>query len=378
MNEKELAIQVKEIIDVQIDKAMESVNLKLAVQNELISNLSEIVDVVKEFGLENNATLSEYKSNNSAIETKLTESQETLSDLLNGKIDKATDTVDLKLAVQSELIAEAKSFIESASEAFKNKANVIQDNFIELETRSLEFTTTHAQTIEEKFDALNVINKEEIVELSTQLKSGIESSTETLNLKLNNTQNEELLRLNNHINKKLDALKGDKGDAGEKGDKGEDGFLSGVSKWETGSITCENEAKTFDNGLWICQVPQTAASPCIGDDWGLIVDGISDIKMNDSNIEVKFASGKTRNIGRAGYVHKGVYSDKKTYSKNDIVTLNKTAFVSMEDDNANNPPSNNWKLLSGKGDKGAKGDRGGNLEPKELTTLIIDVVEGMK
>jgi len=201
---------------------------------------------------------------------------------------------------------------------------------------------------------------------------------ETAKLKLNNAQNEELLRLNDHVNQKLNALKGDKGDCGEKGDKGEDGFLSGVSKWEAGSITLENEAKTFANGLWICKVPQTATSPDVDSDWELVVDGISDIKMENSNIEVKFASGKTRNIGRVGFIHKGIYSEKKTYSKGDVVTINKTSFVSMEDDNTNNPPSNNWKLLSGKGDKGAKGDKGGNLDPSQLTTLIIDVVKGME
>ena len=378
MNEKEMAVQIKEIIDEQINKAMDGVNLKLAVQNELISSLSDVVEVVSAFGIENNSDLSRYKSSNSATESNLLKSQEALSNLLNGQVDKVAEDVGLKLAVQNELISEAKSFIESAFETFKIKTNVIQDNFIELETRSLEFTTTHAQTIEEKFDALNAINKKEITELSSDLKDTLSGLMETTALKLNNKQNEELLRLNDHVNQKLNALKGDKGDAGEKGNKGEDGFLSGVSQWKAGIITSENEAKTFANGLWLCQVSQTAASPCIGDDWSLVVDGISDIKLSDNNIEVAFSSGKTRNIGRVGYVHKGVYSDKKTYSKNDVVTLNKTAFVSMEDDNANNPPSNNWKLLSGKGDKGAKGDRGGNLDPKELTTLIIDVVEGMK
>jgi len=64
--------------------------------------------------------------------------------------------------------------------------------------------------------------------------------------------------------------------------------------------------------------------------------------------------------------------------KGDIVTVNKTSFVSMEDDNTNNPPSNNWKLLSGKGEKGAKGDKGGNINPDDFTQLVIDVVKGME
>jgi len=256
------------------------------------------------------------------------------------------------LAVQNGLIAESKSLIDTATETFKDRANATKDKFVVLETRSLELFATHVQAIEEKFDALNVINKEEITELSSELKENLSSTMETAKLKL--------------------------GDCGEKGDKGEDGFLSGVSKWEAGSITLENEAKTFANGLWICKVPQTATSPDVDSDWELVVDGISDIKMENSNIEVKFASGKTRNIGRVGFIHKGIYSEKKTYSKGDVVTINKTSFVSMEDDNTNNPPSNNWKLLSGKGDKGAKGDKGGNLDPSQLTTLIIDVVKGME
>ena len=313
MDEKQIADRLNNIIDAKVNKAFESLNLQIAAQKEMIANLSDTIEVVKEFGIDSSSTLAEYKSNDSVIEIKLLESQKAYTDLLD-----------------------------------------------------------------DKFDALNEFNKEDINSLSTELKKSIADDSEKLSLTLSNAQGQELLRLNDHVNRKLSALKGDKGDAGEKGDKGDSGFLSRVSKWENGSITKQTEAVIHNNALWTCAIEQSAKEPSVCDDWTLIVDGISEVKMDDNNIQIKYASGKTQDIGRVGFVHKGQYDSKKEYMKGDIVTVNKTAFVSMEDDNKNNPPSNNWRLLSGKGDKGAKGDRGGNIEVKELTTLIMDVIEGMK
>ena len=77
MDEKQIADRLNSIIDSKVNKAFESLNMQIAAQKEIIANLSDVVEVVKEFGIENNSTLAEYKTNDSVIEIKLIESQKT-------------------------------------------------------------------------------------------------------------------------------------------------------------------------------------------------------------------------------------------------------------------------------------------------------------
>ena len=374
MNETEIAEQFKLIISEQISKSLESLNLQLATQNELISNLRSELD----------HDIKQLDSLKSTLSGAIEVSNKAIDKIIKDIADVSGKSKDEDIALQKsitglrELTLEHVIKLQKSSEYSLTLSKNVSKSMTEFEIKLIESQTTYNESLDEKFDALNAINKEDITKLSTDLNEKVSEKAEQTSLRLSNIQGQELLRLNDHVNKKLNALKGEKGDAGEKGNKGKDGFLSRVSQWEAGNIIKQCEAVIHNNALWTCSVEQSAKEPSICDDWSLVVDGIKTIEMAGNNIQIKYSSGRTQDIGRVGFVHKGQYDSKQTYMKGDIVTVNKTSFVSMEDGNTNNPPSNNWKLLSGKGDKGAKGDRGGNIDPKELTTLIIDVVEGMK
>ena len=256
----------------------------------------------------------------------------------------------------------------------EEKAN---SNLVDLEIKVMEVTTNQTAIIETELKSISASLNDTTNDINETLTEKLEEKVENLSLKLINTQNTELLRVNDHINQKLNTLKGDKGDAGDKGDKGESGFLSGVSAWENGTIAKEGQAFSFKSGIWICSVKETALPPGNSDEYELVVDGINTIEVLDDNLIVTLSSDIQRDLGRVGLVHKGVYNSKHVYDKNDIVTIDKTSFVSLVDNNKNQPPSNTWKILSGRGAKGARGDKGDRgdvgFTPEDIIAVAKDI-----
>ena len=183
---------------------------------------------------------------------------------------------------------------------------------------------------------------------------------------------DELLRLNSHVNNKLDTLKGDKGDAGERGEKGDDGFLTGVSRWETGVITKMHQAVSHENGLWLCLCEASANEPTPdNEDYQLIVDGIKSIAIQNSQLTVTRTSGIEDVLGKTMVEVKGPFQKDTTYDRLDIVTLNKQSWISRKENNTDHPPGNGaWMLLAGKGIKGEQGKQGVQGEPANFDDII--------
>jgi len=206
-----------------------------------------------------------------------------LSGIIDDRVEKATESLTLQIATQNNLIAELRETIEVVKGfGLDTVASIDQmkSDLIESQIRILEYHKTQDEGIALQIDAIEETTASAVSKTEQDLTDFLNLSAETIELKLANTQNTELLRLNDHINQKLNLLKGDKGDSGEKGDKGESGFLSGVSEWKNGDIAKQNEARTFENGLWLCKVSQTASPPSLGDSWDLVVEWALCIKAH--------------------------------------------------------------------------------------------------
>jgi len=270
-------------------------------------------------------------------------------DDINVKFDDSNEQIMLELSNQIEQI---KSAVQDDVETINNRLLTTNNNLL----KNIE---TNEDIIKSRFATMNI---------------KLDDDVERIMLQINNTINKELLRLNDYVSSKLTTLKGEKGDPGEKGDQGENGFLSGVSKWETGKIIKEREAVTYDNGIWLCSVEQTACKPGENDDYVLIQDGVKSMELEQGRLIIHKTSGINVDLGRVTMVHRGVYDPEITYDKYDIVTIDKTSFLSKFGDNKSRPPSNGWDLLSGRGARGTKGDKGADANMDDMNAVISDMI----
>ena len=188
---------------------------------------------------------------------------------------------------------------------------------------------------------------------------------------------DELLNINTHINERLDSLKGEKGDKGETGKRG---LLSGVSFWKDGDIARQGDACSYQNGLWLCE-KETGKAPQLCPEWLLISDGIKETKVDNGNLKVIKTSGVEVDLGRVSVSVAGAFVKGDSYSIYDIVTHNKTSWISLKDNNTNHPPSDSWVMLAGKGargetgKKGEKGETGNSIDPEDLIPIVKTIVE---
>ncbi len=358
MTEKELV----SIVKAAIANAVEPLQLQIISQKELISDLQDCVEVV---------------NNNLAIEVK--QVNDTCSELDDVRKElKSIETLELKLISQKETNDER---IAPVIKDLLNLRNTVDESAVTataFEIKLLENLAEQEQTLDDQIlktaDDLQTI----ATQLDTDLRETVSDQTDTVKLELMNSIQKEHLRLNNHVNNALLSLKGEKGDAGEQGEKGDSGFLSGVSKWETGCISKAGEAVTHDNAVWLCQAELSAHTPGQCDDYELIIDGVKSLEVLDGELVQHMTSGKSINVGRIALVHKGVYNSEFKYQKMDIVTIDKSSFLSMRDGNDTRPPSgsNDWLLLSGRGAKGTKGEKGDvPFMPEELLAIVKEAID---
>ena len=365
MKQDEFIQRLISVIENEINKNKDSFELQIATQNEIISELraeiansntsmldkhksvyEEVKEHVNTILIEHNNNIDLLNEGLSDLRKSTLESVNTLSDLIDKKDADIAELKDVAATLETSLLSKhdaLKVSVDSELQSISNSLN----------------------------DAINDIDKD--------LLDKINEKSELISLKLSDSQNKSLLEITNGLNSKLDSLKGEKGDPGEKGDKGDDGLLTSVNTWTHGVITQKGGVVNYNGGVWLCRADASANTPSIGDEWDLIIDGISDIELNESNIIAKFASGKEKDLGRVGFVHRGVYDENMVYQKGDIVTIDKTSFVSMCDDNTSRPPSGDkWKLLSGRGEKGAKGEKGVKGDPGDAAMPTDDLVSLVK
>ena len=242
-----------------------------------------------------------------------------------------------------------------------------------LETRVLSAMDTQIKDVNEWLHHEASELQKNIEDVEKMLDDNLHVKSEQIRLEMSERQSKEYMRLSDFINSRLDTLKGEKG---EKGSKGDNGFLQRVSLWEDGSIAKENEVHSYKNGLWFCKVEQTAKTPCIGDEWDLICNSLYKMGLSDGRLIAELSNGERKDYGRVTPDHVGEWEEGVTYAKNNIVTLDKTSFISQEDNNANRPPSNNWKLLAGKGEKGKQGKQGeAGIQLEHLENIIDDRID---
>jgi hypothetical protein len=146
---------------------------------------------------------------------------------------------------------------------------------------------------------------------------------------------------------------GEKGEPGERGEQGPPGKLPMVKAFTVGKVHYESDVVTCGGSLWQAMCDTVTAPP--NEDW----------------IE----------LARAGRdapspLVRGTWRDTDSYSKLDIVTLDRSSFIALKD-KPGVCPGADWQMLAlgGKpgikgppGEKGQKGDRG---EPGEHAPRII-------
>lgn len=378
MNEKEMAVTFARIIDDKIAKAVEPLNLQIATQKTITANLSEIIEVVKEFGLDNHSTFEELKQSqvdaNESIISVVKEQGDTLGDFdeFQKELAELKTLITLNGLEQNNKINEVKQIIiDTCSEIAKSS----DDKFNKLTDYVDDKNDTMAKLVENN----HVASIDHISKINSEHSTFSNKKFEVKTLEQTNKINDELLRLNNHINSKLTSLKGDKGDAGEKGKQGDSGFLSRVRKWETGSITKGNEAVTHKNGLWLCLSEQTAQEPIAGGDWELVINGIASLDLVDHELSLVRTSGDTEQLGNVGFEYRGDYVAKTMYGKYDLVSKDGTTFISLNKDNKNSPPSNTWKALAKRGQRGAQGKDGGiGFNADDIYATVREMIDEAK
>ena len=62
-------------------------------------------------------------------------------------------------------------------------------------------------------------------------------------------------------------------------------------------------------------------------------------------------------LGKVAYFNRGAYNSETTYEINDVVSYNGSSYVSLNDNNQGNLPTNTnyWSVVAEKGDKGDTG-----------------------
>jgi len=245
--------------------------------------------------------------------------------------------------------------------------SVIHDELVEQQRQERDsLTNTVSETIKQQDEAIK--------NLESSLFENMNSLFKEYQLEQKIYIQDELLRINNHINQKLNTLKGEKGDKGDKGEKGNDGLINGASKWEDGAIAKEGQAFTHRHGLWLCQSKETAREPAEGDDWILLANGLHSLDLVGGMLWRQDSTGGALMLGRTTPSHEGEFDPRVEYEMNDIVTYRGSTFYSLEDDNNNVPPSNSWRILAQKGSKGNKGEPG-VVNIKDIVEIVREVVK---
>lgn len=377
---------------VQLTKNLDGVSneLKEIAKNEDYASVSSLVVDTK--GELEHKIVSLQKTMDSfeeiSVEQKslIDDEQDSLASSL-GKAQANINTLFTHIADQDAEIKRLKAEQAKKDELFAQKMvdslNTIDDAILaingretDFEIKVLEHDNNNQIKLNESIKANSEFVKEELDDLTIKALSQINIEMNSLESAQKIYIQDELLRLNDHVNRKLDTLKGEKGDCGEKGEKGESGFLRGVSVWEVGSITQKDVAVMHKNSIWTCAADASATEPTIGnDEWQLLTDGISSVDLEDGELTFSFASGKTQTMGSVGFSHKGEYEDNKSYKVNNLVSLKGSTFVALSD-TSNRPPSDSWKLIAQKGAKGNKGSQGepGVVAVEDMKPIVEDLV----
>lgn len=90
-------------------------------------------------------------------------------------------------------------------------------------------------------------------------------------------------------------------------------------------------------------------------------DGLENLGVEQNTILTYILSTLDEEVPyfRGGIKHKGEYISGEMYRKNDVVEIDGSSYISLVNNNTENPiGSNLWELMVSKGDKGDKGDTG--------------------
>lgn len=80
--------------------------------------------------------------------------------------------------------------------------------------------------------------------------------------------------------------------------------------------------------------------------------------MSDSQLQQLLEAIKTlQDLGKVAYFNKGAYNSETTYEINDVITYQGSSYVSLDNNNQGNLPTNTtyWSIVALKGDKGDTG-----------------------
>jgi len=359
---------LKDTVNDPLLKQIEFIRKEVSAQKDKLSDLQHIVDTSERKLIDVS-----QKQNNDLIELKQTVDTQT-ENALN-----STKRLD-DMCVREESSVEEFLKLSNTVAALEDQTSIAQMQTVGALD---EISQTQSETIKEAID-----EQTQTIDLAaSELKTITADKLEMIELKNKVYLQEELLRLNDHINGKLNTLKGEKGDCGEKGSQGESGLLRGISKWQDGTLAKSGDAFLFEGGLWAVNVSETKQTPSISTkDWSLLIDGFKSATLQEGVLTFLKSSGAIEKLGKVAITPRGSFFKGQSYQLLDLVTHNKASWISIADGNTNHPPSDNWMMVGGKGQKGEPGKTGqkgsdgkdATLNPEDLLPIINSAIEGNK
>ena len=323
MKDSELAQAIKEVVAKEIKVAIDGLATTESVK-KIFDGLARVNDRLEKSVIEIESKISKnldrllLESNEFVKDSELKESVQKFNDdisIIKEDINKSKESAE---HYSNSIVVKIEQ-VESDVENVKSEATEKEIKHLELITENNDNNSKSIDAIKKEItDSINSIADNNIAMIDgvkSDITKALDKDIESIKLSGKVYIQDELLRVNDHINQKLNTLKGDKGDSGKQGEKGDTGN-DGDSLDHKGDYVQDEKYKKLNlvihNGTTFIAMKDTSNAPP-GDDWRAVATKGS--KGNKGSQGERGMKGETGISGKDG----------EMYSPEDIIAIIKEA-----------------------------------------------------